>query len=121
CKQVNYWSSSVGLWTHTLAVTQNNDVAERGLGTALLKIGQVQQEIAHDRAALRIRPGDANALTNLANALFQAKEFPEAIEHYREIVRLRPNDSEARRNLGKALSQSAATDQAIAEFMEALR
>ena len=78
-QQVDHWSSSIRLWTHTLAVTQNNDVAERGLGTALVKVGQVQQAIVHDRAALRIRPGDANALTNLANALFQAKEFPEAI------------------------------------------
>lgn len=120
-EQVNYWSSSVSLWTHTLAVTQNNDVAERGLGTALLKIGKVEQAIVHDRAALRIRPGDPNGLTNLANALFQHKELPEAIEHYREIVRLHPNDSEARRNLGKALFQSGATDQAMAEFREALR
>ena len=120
-EQVNYWSSSVSLWTHTLAVTQNNDVAERGLGTALLQIGQVEQAIVHDRAALRIRPGDPNALTNLANALFQHKELPEAIERYREIVRLRPNDSEARRNLGKALFKSGATDQAMAEFREALR
>jgi len=119
--QVEYWSSSVRLWTHTLAVTQNNDVAERGLGTALLKLGKIQDAIVHDRAALRIRPGDVNGLTNLANALFQAKEFPEAIEHYREIVRLRPNDSDAHGNLGKALSQSGATDEAIAAFKEALK
>ena len=121
CKQVDHWSSSVRLWTHTLAVTENNDVAERGLGTALLKVGQIQEAIVHDRAALRIRPGDANALTNLASALFQAKEFPEAVVHYREIVRLRPNDGDARRNLGKALSQTGATDEAIVEFKEALR
>src|SRR5678816_4161561 len=93
-------STSVRLWTHTLAVTKNNDVAERGLGTALLKLGRIQEAIAHDRAALKIRPGDANGLTNLANALFQAKEFPEAVEQYRELVRLRPNNGEARRNLG---------------------
>ena len=119
--QVDHWSSSVSLWTHTLAVTQNNDVAERGLGTALLKVGQVEQAIVHDRAALRIRPGEPNALTNLANALLQNKELPEAIEHFREVVRLRPNDSETRRNLGKALFQNGATDQAMAEFREALR
>lgn len=121
CQQVDYWSSSVRLWTHTLAVTSNNDVAERGLGTALLKLGRIEEAIVHDRAALRIRPGDANGLTNLANALFQAKQFPEAVEQYREIVRLRPNDGEAHRNLGKALSQSGATDEAITQFKEALR
>ena len=121
CKQVDYWSTSVRLWTHTLEVTKNNDVAERGLGTALLKLGRIQEAIAHDRAALKIRPGDSNGLTNLANALFQAKEFPEAVEQYRELVRLRPNNGEARRNLGKALSQSGASDEAIIEFKEALR
>jgi tetratricopeptide (TPR) repeat protein len=119
-RQVDYWSSSVALWRHTLAVTTGNDVAERGLGTALLKIGQLDEAIAHDRAALRIRY-ETNGLTNLANALFQKGELPEAIVHFREVVRLRPNDSELRRNLGKALFQTGAIDQSIAEFREALR
>lgn len=120
-RQVSYWSSSVTLWRHTLAVTTNNDVAERGLGTALIKLGQVDEAIAHDRAALRIRPGEANGLTNLANALLQKGELPEAIQHFREVVRLRPNDSEVRRNLGKALFQSGAIDASVAEFRAALR
>jgi len=120
-RQVAYWSSSVRLWRHTLAVTQNNDVAERGLGTALLAIGQVNEAIAHDRAALRISPGDANGLTNLANALLRKGELPEAITQFREVTRVRPNDSEVRRNLGKALFQNGEIDQSIAEFREALR
>jgi protein O-mannosyl-transferase len=120
-RQVGYWSSSVRLWRHTLAVTTNNDVAERGLGTELLRLGRVDEAIAHDRAALRIHPRDANGLTNLANALLQKKEYPEAIRLYREVIGVRPNDSEMRRNLGKALYQSGAIDQAVAEFREALR
>lgn len=120
-RQVGYWSSSVPLWRHTLAVTAENDVAERGLGTELLRLGQVDEAIAHDRAALRIRPRDANGLTNLANALLQKKEYPEAIKHYREVIGVRPNDSEMRRNLGKALYQSGAIEQGMAEFREALR
>jgi protein O-mannosyl-transferase len=120
-RQVGYWSSSVRLWRHTLAVTRDNDVAERGLGTELLRLGQVDDAIAHDRAALRIRPHDANGLTNLANALLQKKEYSEAIEHYHEVIGARPNDSEMRRNLGKALYQSGAVDQGMAEFRTALR
>jgi len=120
-RQVDYWSSSVALWRHTLAVTTDNDVAERGLATALIKLGQVDEAIAHDRAALRIRPGDTNSLTNLANALFQKGDLPEAIEHFREAVRLRPNDNMVRRNLAKALFRNGALDESIAEFREALR
>jgi tetratricopeptide (TPR) repeat protein len=121
CRQVGYWSSSITLWQHTLAVTTGNDVAERGLGTALLAVGRIDEAIAHDRAALRIRPNDANGLTNLANALFQKGELPEAIQRFREVVRLRPNDSEVRRNLGKALHKSGALTESITEFEAALR
>jgi protein O-mannosyl-transferase len=120
-KQAGYWSNSQRLWTHVLEVTQNNDVAERGLGTALLKLGRVDEAITHDREALRLRPGDPDLLTNLANALVQKKEFREAIEHYRAVAALRPGDSEARRNLGKALLQSGPRDEGLAELREALR
>ncbi|MGH8093323.1 MAG: tetratricopeptide repeat protein [Chthoniobacterales bacterium] len=120
-RQVGYWSSPVYLWRHTLAVTTNNDVAERGLGAALIKLGLVDEAIAHDRAALRIRPGDANGLTNLAGALFEKGELPEAIQYFREVARLRPNDSEIRCNLGKALFRTGALDESVSEFREALR
>jgi protein O-mannosyl-transferase len=119
--QTRHWSNGERLWTHVLHVTKNNDVAERGLGTALLKLGRVDEAIPHDREALRLRPGDPNLLTNLANALVQKKEFPEAIDRYRAVVALRPNDSEARRNLGKALLQSGLRDEGLAELREALR
>ncbi len=120
-RQVGYWSSSIPLWRHTLAVTTDNDVAERGLGTALLSAGQIDEAIAHDREALRLRPGDANGLTNLANALLQKKEYPEAIENYRAVIGIRPNDSEMHRNLGKALNRSGAVEEGMEEFRTALR
>jgi tetratricopeptide (TPR) repeat protein len=119
--QVGYWSSSVTLWRHTLAATTDNDVAERGLGTALIKLGQVDEAIAHERAALRLRPDDLNGLTNLANALLQKGEVAEAIENYRAVVRLRPNDNDGHRNLGKALYQNREIEAGMAEFREALR
>jgi Flp pilus assembly protein TadD len=120
-RQVGYWSSSVTLWQHTLNVTTKNYVAERGVGTALLAIGRVDDAIAHDRAALQIRPNDTDSLTNLANALFKKGDLPEAIERFREVARLRPNDSEVRLNLGKALFANRAVDESIAECQAALR
>ncbi len=120
-RQVGYWSDTVRLWSHALAVTENNDVAERGIGTALLSLGHVDEAIAHDRKALRIRPGDANALTNLANALLRKNDYPEAIEYYRTVLKARPNDAEMHRNLGKALYQSGAADEAMTQFREVLR
>jgi tetratricopeptide (TPR) repeat protein len=120
-RQTGYWSESVRFWAHTLAVTEKNDVAERGIGTALAKIGRIDEAIAHDRAALRLNPHEPNGLTNLANALFQKNEFAEAIKYYQEVVRLRPNDSDMRRNLGKALVKNGATEEGSAQFRAALR
>jgi tetratricopeptide (TPR) repeat protein len=120
-RQVGYWSSPVNLWRHTLAVTTDNDVAERGLGTALIKLGRIDEAIVHDRAALRIRPGDVNGLTNLANALLQKGEFAEAIKHYREVLNARPNDAENHRNLGKALYRNGEVEAGMEEFRRALR
>jgi protein O-mannosyl-transferase len=120
-RQTGYWSDPVRFWAHTLAVTENNDIAERGMGTALLKVGRIEEAITHDRAALRIHPHDPLGLTNLANALMQNKELPEAIEHYREVVRLSPNDSELRCNLAKALAQNGAPQEANEQFRAALR
>ncbi|MEO5718292.1 MAG: tetratricopeptide repeat protein [Chthoniobacterales bacterium] len=120
-RQVDYWSSSVRLWRHTLAVTSENDVAERGLGSELLRLGHVDEAIAHNREALRIRPRDPNGMTNLANALLKKKEYPEAIELYRAVLSSRPNDSEMHRNLGKALYQSGAFGESLTQFRQALR
>jgi tetratricopeptide (TPR) repeat protein len=120
-RQVGYWAEPVRLWSHALLVTKNNNVAERGIGTALLRVGRLDEAIAHDRAAVRLEPHEPLGLTNLANALFQKGELPEAINHFREVVRLRPNDSEVRRNLGKALAKNGAPAEALEQFRAALR
>jgi tetratricopeptide (TPR) repeat protein len=65
-RQVRFWNDHITLWTHTLAVTNNNWTAENNLGTALLKLGRPEEAISHFRAAAALDPTDPNSILNIA-------------------------------------------------------
>ena len=74
-RQTTYWHDSISLWTHTLAVTSNNDTAHLCMASALLERGRLDEAIAHSQAAVKIRPDKTGAygkvpvvLTRRANA-----------------------------------------------------
>jgi hypothetical protein len=54
--QASFWRDSETLWTHTLAVTSNNDVAENNLGIIFLGRGQVDKAISRFQTAVDLRP-----------------------------------------------------------------
>lgn len=64
-KQLAYWHDSITLWSHTVAVTQNNFVAEDNFGNALALEGKDEEALPHFQAALRIKPEDPVAELNL--------------------------------------------------------
>ena len=119
--QTSYWRDSESLWTHALAVTSGNDVAHSGLGVVLLRRGEVDAAIAHDREALTLRPGNTDARTNLANALFRKGLTEEAIGQYKEALKIVPNENILHGNLGNAFLQAGQTDQAIEQYREFLK
>ena len=52
--QTRYWRDSETLWTHTLAVTEGNDVALTNLGTFLMDRGQLDDALSYfQRASVR--------------------------------------------------------------------
>ena len=53
-RQIGYWHSNYDLWTHTLAVTKNNFVAEDNMGGALLLLGKEDEAHIHFAAASQI-------------------------------------------------------------------
>src|SRR5689334_22841640 len=74
-RQIDYWQSNTGLWTHTLAVTQNNFIAEDNLGGALILEGKEDEAQLHFAAAARINPRDAMSRSNLGT-YFQTHNQP---------------------------------------------
>ncbi len=86
--QIGYWSSSVDLWSHTLAVTTNNSLAHRNLGWALLALNQPAEALPQFRAAAEITPSDATNHINLGLCLGENHLLAEAIEQYKRAISL---------------------------------
>ena len=127
--QTRYWRNSETLWTHTLAVTSNNDVAHNNLGFLCVHRGELDKAISHFEAALKIRSnkvqthynlGSAFVATNLGNALARKGQFDEAIVHYQEAIKLQPDYADAYYNLGHALLAKGRVDEAISQWEKAL-
>lgn len=124
-QQVSYWRDSETLWTRTLAVTRNNDVAHTNLGIVRMERGQFDDAIAQFEMALRIHGNDPHPHHNLSRALthtdlgdaFAHKgSSADAIGHYRSAIALEPNYADAHYNLGSVLLQRGDLNGAIAEW-----
>jgi tetratricopeptide (TPR) repeat protein len=118
--QTSFWRESETLWTHTLAATENNDVAQNNLGIVLLGRGRLDEAISRFQAAVSLRPENAPAHDNLAKAFLQKGQVAEAMFHYRKLLEIQPDNAEARNILGTVLIQQGRVRDAIAQWQETL-
>lgn len=114
--QTSYWKNSEALWSRTLEVTQDNDVAHNNLGAALLQRGLVDEALPHFQLATNLRPGNASAQDNLARIFRKKGRIEEAITHSRKLIELQPKNVEARDMLGALLLQQGKVEEAITQW-----
>jgi tetratricopeptide (TPR) repeat protein len=120
-RQVEHWENSVGLWEHTLRVTDNNSRAHAHLGHALSAEARHDEAIAQFQRALALRPDYPEALNYLGAALARRGEAEAAVPMFRRALELAPALPHARANLATALAQSGQIEEAIVEYREAVR
>ena len=120
-RQAGYWRDSVTLFTHAVAVTKDNAVAESNLARALFDRGQIEPAVLHCAEAVRIAPEMGDAQANLVRGLLALGRTDEAVSRTREALRLRPNDSKTHVNAGLIARMAGRDDAAVASFREALR
>jgi protein O-mannosyl-transferase len=118
--QTSYWRESESLWTHTLAVTSDNDVAHNSLGAVFLKKGQTEEAISHFEKAVNIRPWNVFAQNNLALSLLRQGQLKEAIAHLQTSLQSQPDNTETLNLLGLVLFQAGRVNEAIAQWEETL-
>ena len=87
-RQVSYWRSNYDLWSHTLAVTQNNFVAEDNLGGALILENKEEEAYPHFQAAARINPRDPMSHSNLGTYYQNHGRMLQAAQQYEAAVGL---------------------------------
>ena len=116
--QINYWHNSYTLFSHALAVTSRNGIAEDNLGTALMEMGRPDLAQPHFEAAAEFIPRLSTAHYNLG-VLQQQQSHPAAARREYELALKYSSDAteaaQAHSNLGFLLLEQndfkAATDQ----------
>ena len=128
-KQTTYWKNSESLWTHTLAVTKDNDVALTNLGNYFMQQGRLDDAVASLQRALDVRSASENQHYSLSLAIIHATmgealarigRLDDALDHLRQAVELRPDFPDAHYNLGAVIFRKGDLDGAIAEWQSAL-
>ena len=123
-RQIEYWQSSYDLWSHALAVTENNFVAEDNLGGALILEGMEEEAHPHFEAAARINPKDPMSRSNLGTYFQTHHQLREAITQYEAAVQLTSDPgllAETYANLGAAHGALDEDEQAHKNFEQSLR
>ncbi len=119
--QAGHWRDSPALFSHALAVTRNNWLAENNLGAALADTGRDAEAEEHYRRALALKPQYPEAQQNLATLLLKKGDLDGAADHYRQAVRLKPDYAKAHNNLGTVLVRQGRTVEALESFQAAVR
>jgi tetratricopeptide (TPR) repeat protein len=83
--QINYWHNSYTLFSHALAVTRHNGIAESNLGTALMEMGRPDLAQSHFEAAAEFVPQLSTAHYNLG-VLEQQQNHPDAARREYELA-----------------------------------
>jgi tetratricopeptide (TPR) repeat protein len=118
--QTSYWHDADALWKHTLACTENNDMAHYIFGVDLQNQGRVDEAIPQFLEAAEINPNHADTHNNLGTAYVQNGEVEKAVAEFWKAIAIQPDDAEAHYNLGKALKQKAHWDEAFAQLEKAI-
>src|SRR4029077_14183060 len=119
-KQTTHWRDTETLWSYTLSVTPDSDVAHAGLGGILFVRGQVDEAIRHYENALRLREGNVAAQFGLARALASKQKFDEAIAHYQKALSIQPDNIAASNDLGILFASKGEITNAIAAWRQTL-
>jgi tetratricopeptide (TPR) repeat protein len=119
-KQTTHWRDTESLWTYTLTVTPDSDVAHTGLGGILFERGRVNEAIAHYERALSLRDGNVGAQFGLARALASEHKIDLAIEHLQKTLSLQPDNVAASNDLGVLFASEGEISKAIAAWRQTL-
>ncbi len=85
-RQIGYWQDDITLWTHTVAITRGNYIAEDNLADALRKAGRLDDAQLHIERAAAIYPNYPFTLMNLAVQSQKEGKFRQAIAQYQQVI-----------------------------------
>jgi tetratricopeptide (TPR) repeat protein len=118
-RQLQCWRSDETLFSHAIAVTQDNEIAHLNLGVVYEKQGRLDDAMREYRTALQINPHREHTHNNIANLLDMTGHPPEALAEYQAALALNPNSVATHLNLGTLRAELGQFTEAAAEFATA--
>jgi tetratricopeptide (TPR) repeat protein len=117
--QVGYWKSSLRLWEHTTAVTEENGLAHLNLGACYDEQRMLSDARREYEKAVALGPGRADPHGRLATVLAELGLWEPAAAEYRRAIDLDPDAAWPHINLGRALMQLGRPEEALKAFRKA--
>jgi tetratricopeptide (TPR) repeat protein len=119
--QIGYWTDSISLFEHAIAVTRDNHVAHNNLAFEYARLGNLNAAKLHYAEALRIKPNYSVARNGYGALLANAGDRKGAIEQYELAVTANPNYSLAHRNLATQYLKAGWSTQAMSHLRRCLQ
>jgi tetratricopeptide (TPR) repeat protein len=123
-RQIGYWQTNESLWSHALAVTENNFIAEDNLGGALILAGNEEEAHTHFENAARINPKDPMSHSNLGTYYGTHNRPREAVAQYEAAVGMTSDPgllAQTYANLGATYRTLGDDERAHTNFQQSLR
>ncbi len=113
--QARTWKDSVTLFSHAVAVTDNNWIAHKNLAAALARQGNFTEALQHVSESLRIRPEPLEYVSQ-GWLYLQLGDFAKAVESCDNALKMAPDNVKAHFIRGTALSLMGDFQTATAEY-----
>ncbi len=118
-RQIAYWHDEVSLFTHSLQIDPDNQVAVINLAVALDRRGDIDQEWFYVLEAQSRWP-DALTTMNVGHVLLLRGKVKQAMSYLLRAVEMAPDRASTHNTLGGGYAMQGRPDLAIVQFRQAL-
>ena len=118
--QASYWQDSETLWSHALACTTDNIIAEGNLGKACYDKGKKREAMVYFQNSLRIEPRQAPIHSSLGVFFLEMGQIDQSLAHLQQAVEIEPKFGDAHYNLGNTYLQMGQAREALSHYNSAL-
>jgi tetratricopeptide (TPR) repeat protein len=119
-RQTATWRDSISVFSHAIAVTDDNYIAQANLGAALFATGHQSEGLRHYSEAIRLQKPVLDFHRRAGDEAERRGDFAAAIHHYGKVVTVLPSDAESHRRLGELLFHVGDYPKALVQYNEVL-